>query len=121
MRPTLAGWEKSPTTQLLQFESRYRFFFNPIRYTSLGLAVCEAMMIGMPVIGLATTEMSAAIHNDLTGYVDTNIHTLIDSMKDLLTSPEKARLLSNGARRYAQEHFSIDRFSRDWDRVFTQL
>jgi hypothetical protein len=28
--------------ELPAFEARYRFFFNPIRYTSLGLAVCEA-------------------------------------------------------------------------------
>jgi len=42
-----------------------RFFFNPIRYTSLGLAVCEAMMVGMPIIGLATTEMATTVQNDL--------------------------------------------------------
>jgi NAD(P)-dependent dehydrogenase (short-subunit alcohol dehydrogenase family) len=29
---------------------------KPVRYTSLGLAVCEAMMLGLPIIGLATTE-----------------------------------------------------------------
>ncbi|MGL6158508.1 MAG: glycosyltransferase family 1 protein, partial [Ralstonia mannitolilytica] len=43
------------------FCARYRFFFNPIRYTSLGLAVVEAMTIGMPIVGLATTEMSTVI------------------------------------------------------------
>ncbi len=32
-------------------------FSIPIRYTSLGLAVIEAMMIGLPIVGLATTEM----------------------------------------------------------------
>lgn len=45
------------------FAARYRFLFNPIRYTSLGLAVIEAMMIGMPVVALGTTDMvSAAAH-----------------------------------------------------------
>ena len=53
------GWVKFPTTSSCSLKSHYRFFFNPIRYTSLGLAVCEAMMIGMPIIGLATTEMAA--------------------------------------------------------------
>ena len=46
------------------FEARYRVFFNPIRYTSLGLAVCEAMMIGMPIVGLATIGSALLI----TGY-----------------------------------------------------
>src|SRR5690606_22183210 len=43
--------------QLSDFIKDYRFMFNPIRYTSLGLAVIEAMMVGLPVVGLATTEL----------------------------------------------------------------
>jgi glycosyltransferase involved in cell wall biosynthesis len=117
----LNGLGEIPYNQLLQFESRYRFFFNPIRYTSLGLAVCEAMMIGMPVIGLATTEMAAAIQNDVTGYVGTNVDHLIEYMKDLLRDPKKARRLSQAARSYALEHYAIERFARDWDRVLTQM
>ena len=69
----------------------YRFFFNPIRYTSLGLAVCEAMMIGMPIIGLATTEMATAVVNGVNGYVDTNVDRLIEHMQRLLaTRPRRA-------------------------------
>jgi hypothetical protein len=37
--------------ELPYFMARYRFFFNPIRYTSLGLAIIEAMMVGLPVVG----------------------------------------------------------------------
>ncbi len=117
----LNGLGELPHHELLPFESEYRFFFNPIRYTSLGLAVCEAMMVGMPIIGLATTEMAAVIENDVSGYVDTDVDSLIDCMKELLSHPEKARQLSRGAQHYAQEHFNIERFARDWDRVFTQL
>jgi glycosyltransferase involved in cell wall biosynthesis len=117
----VGGLGEIPYNELLQFESRYRFFFNPIRYTSLGLSICEAMMIGMPVIGLATTEMSAAIQNDVTGYVDTNIDHLIEYMKDLLYYPAKAKQLSEAALRYALEHYNIERFARDWDSVFTHI
>jgi glycosyltransferase involved in cell wall biosynthesis len=116
----LDGLGEIPYHQLFQVESRYRFFFNPIRYTSLGLAVCEAMMIGMPVIGLATTEMPAVIQNEVTGYVDTDLNRLVEFMKELLDDPAKARQLSRAAQKYAQERFSIDRFARDWDRVFAQ-
>jgi hypothetical protein len=117
----IGGLGEVPYNDLLAFESRYRFFFNPIRYTSLGLAVCEAMMIGMPVIGLATTEMSAVIHNGVNGYVDTNVDQLIECMQELLADPDKARQISKGARAYAREHFSIDRFALDWDRVLNQI
>ncbi len=73
-----------PHDALPAFSARYRFFFNPIRYTSLGLAVCEAMLLGMPVIGLATTEMATVIENGVSGYVDTDVDALIAHMQRLL-------------------------------------
>ena len=100
------------------FETRYRFFFNPIRYTSLGLAVCEAMMLGMPIIGLATTEMAAAIENGVSGHVDTNVDRLIERMRGLIADPAEARRLGDGARQAAREQFGIRRFADDWDRTF---
>lgn len=117
----VAGLGEIPYHQLLQFEAKYRFFFNPIRYTSLGLAVCEAMMIGMPIIGLATTEMPAVIQNGITGYVDTDIDRLVEHMKELLNNSAKAQEMSEAAQAYARERFNIERFAQDWDRVFTQM
>ncbi len=105
--------------QLSAFESRYRFFFNPIRYTSLGLAVCEAMMIGMPIIALATTEMVTVVENGVSGYVDTNLNRLVERMQELLNHPDEAHRLSANARRHARERFNIQRFIRDWDQAFS--
>src|SRR5690606_10589923 len=48
--------------------ARYRFLFNPIRYTSLGLAVCEAMSVGLPIVALATTEMATVVENGVSGF-----------------------------------------------------
>lgn len=104
--------------RLPAFAARYRFFFNPIRYTSMGLAVIEAMMIGMPIIGLATTEMATAIQNGVSGYVDTDIAKLVPRMKQLLTDPEQARRLGAGARQSALERFNIERFVDDWNAAF---
>ncbi len=102
-------------TELHAFAARHRFFFNPIRYTSLGLAVCEAMMLGMPVVGLATTEMVKTIQNGVSGFVDTDTWTLIARMQELLRDPGYARYLGEHARKFAREHFGIDRFKSDWD------
>lgn len=101
--------------ELPAFLARYRFFFNPIRYTSLGLAVCEAMMIGLPVVGLATTEMATAVENDTSGFVDTRLDRLVEVMRRLVADPAEARRLGAGARRTASERFDIRRFARDWD------
>jgi glycosyltransferase involved in cell wall biosynthesis len=111
----LGGLGEVPHRELPAFAARYRFFFNPIRYTSMGLAVCEAMMLGMPVVGLATTEMATAIQNGVSGYVDTNVNALIAFMRHLLKDAAEARRLGEGARRRAMERFHIDRFAREWD------
>lgn len=101
--------------QLPAFLARYRFFFNPIRYTSMGLAVIEAMMAGVPIVGLATTEMATAIENGRSGFVDTHIPTLVQRMHELIDSPALARALGAGARKRALERFGIGRFIDDWN------
>jgi Glycosyl transferases group 1 len=104
--------------RLAAFEARYRFLFNPIRYTSLGLAVCEAMMLGMPIVGLATTEMARTIENGVSGYVDTDVEVLIARMRELLNDRRQAEGLGSAARAYAHQHFHIERFKRDWLQTF---
>lgn len=106
--------------QLPAFISRYRFFFNPIRWTSLGLAICEAMMAGVPVVGLATTELSSVIQNGKSGYIHTDIHYLISKMKLLLNDRDHAAALGSEGRKIAMNRFSIDRFIAAWKKVFEQ-
>lgn len=95
----------------------YRVFVNPIRYTSLGLAVCEAMALGLPVVGLATTEMATAVRNGVNGYVETDVDRLVAHARRLVKDPDEAAELSAGARRVARERFGIDRFVADWTDV----
>lgn len=107
--------------QLPAFISNYRFFFNPIRYTSLGLAVCEAMMQGMPIVGLATTEMSVTIKNGYSGFVRTDIEALKKDMELLLENPVLAQQMGNNARKTAEERFGIERFTREWHKLFEAI
>jgi glycosyltransferase involved in cell wall biosynthesis len=113
----VGGLGEVPHDELPAFVAKYRFFFNPIRYTSLGLSVCEAMMVGLPVVGLATTEMVTAVANGKTGYVETDIDKLIERMRLLIDNPDHARELSRNARNYAGERFNIRRFANDWQQV----
>ena len=117
----LGGLGEVSLTDLPSFEARYRFFFNPIRYTSLGLAVCEAMALGLPIVGLATTEMTTVVENGVSGYVDTDLRKLVQAMRWLLAEPEEAKRLGAGARRRALDRFGIERFARDWDRTFERV
>jgi glycosyltransferase involved in cell wall biosynthesis len=105
--------------ELSSFEARYRFFFDPIRYTSLGLALCEAMMIGMPVVALATAEKASVIKDGVSGFVDTRAERLFDMMNVLTEDFAEARRLGEGARRTAEARFNIDRFVADWNHALT--
>ena len=117
----LDGLGEVQHAQLPAFAARYRFLFSPIRYSSLGLAVIEAMMVGMPVVALATAEMATVIEDGANGFIDTRVERLFDCMRDLLRSPSLARDLGQAARRRAQERFSIERFSADWDAAFRHV
>jgi glycosyltransferase involved in cell wall biosynthesis len=106
---------------LAAFTAQYRFFFNPIRWTSLGLAIVEAMTIGMPIVGLATTELATIIRNGESGCIDTDLDTLVERMQMLLRDPAEARRLGEGGRRIALERFHIERFVRDWSETLRHV
>src|SRR5581483_6318384 len=115
------GLGEVPFDRLHRTIAAYRFFFNPIRYTSLGLAVCEAMTVGMPIVALATTEMTTVITNEVSGYVDTRLDVLVERMTELLADRAKAARLGQEARRVAEARFGIHRFVADWERAFAQV
>lgn len=104
--------------QLPEFLSHYRFFFNPIRYTSLGLAVCEAMMSGMPVVGMATTELVTVIDNETNGYIHTDPSYLITKMKALLEDKHLAERIGREGQQAAIKRFNIKRFTEEWLKIF---
>jgi glycosyltransferase involved in cell wall biosynthesis len=107
--------------ELPEFLKRYRFFFNPIRYTSLGLAVLEAMMVGLPVVGLATTEMATVFSNGHSGWIHTDVDYLVDRMQELLNDREAAARMGLAGREIARERFSLERFARDWDQLLHRI
>jgi hypothetical protein len=104
-----------------EYVSHYRFFFNPIRYTSLGLAVCEAMMVGLPIVGLATTEMVTTVENGVSGYLSTDPCALHEPIRELLVDRERARCMGKAAQAFARENFGIDRFVTDWNDALAQV
>lgn len=101
--------------------ARHRFFFHPIRHTSLGLAAIEAMFVGMPVVGLATTELVTVIQSGHNGFIHTRPERLVEAMQQLLRDPALARQWGEAGRRTARERFGIARFVRDWLAVFDEV
>lgn len=110
----LGGAGEVANHRLPDVMASYRFFFNPIRYTSLGLSIIEAMRVGLPIVGLATTELVTVIRNGENGFVDTRVDRLVEHMRGLLADPAEAARMGEAARRTAEERFHIRRFVADW-------
>lgn len=109
-----------PYRHLHRHVAEYRYLFNPMRYTSLSLSMIEAMTIGMPVVGLTTTELPSVIENGVHGYLSCDVDELTQAMHQLIRDPELARRLGANARAVARERFGLDRFIRDWNRAFDE-
>jgi hypothetical protein len=118
---SLGGIGEVSPPELPAFAARYRFYFHPIRYTSLGLALLEAMLIGLPVVGLATTELVTIVENGKSGFIDTDPAKLIEPMRRLLADPAEARRVGAAGRRAVEERFHIRRFARDWEETIAEV
>jgi glycosyltransferase involved in cell wall biosynthesis len=117
----LGGLGDVPYRELHRQVTRYRFLFSPARYTSLPLAVIEAMTIGMPVVALATTELPSVIEHGMNGYVSCDIDELLEAMQALIADPVLAQRIGASARETARERFGLNRFARDWNRAFAEV
>jgi hypothetical protein len=107
-------------SQLHRHVAERRFLFSPMRYTSLPLAVIEALTIGMPVVALATTELPSVIESGVTGYLSCELDELVARMRELLANPSLAHRIGANARELAQARFGIERFVDDWNKAFAQ-
>lgn len=98
--------------------AKYRFIFNPARCTSLPLAIIEAMMVGVPVVSLATTEMVSVIENGVNGFIDNRLDIVIQAMANLLDDYELAKKMSLETKRRAVARFNVQRFAAEWEETF---
>ena len=113
----LGGLGEVPRDELPAFVARYRFFLSPMRYTSLGLAILEAMAVGVPVVGLPTTELPRLIRSGENGILSADPRELVGHMRRLLADPGYARDLGAAGRRTVRERHGLARFRRAWSRV----
>jgi glycosyltransferase involved in cell wall biosynthesis len=93
-----------------------RVYLHLNRWTSLGLSLIQAMMLGMPVVVLNTTEASHTVPVDA-GALSTDPEVLRREAARLLVDPEEAVRRGRVAREAALERHGMARFLAEWDRV----
>ena len=117
---SLGGIEDLPQRDLHDEMARRRVYLHPIRWTSLGLSLLEAMHLGMPVVALGTTEAHEAVPHEA-GAVSTRIDVLTGAVRRLIDDPEEAVARGSAARAAALERYGLERFLADWDDVLEEV
>jgi len=115
----ITPYDDPPQHEMHRLVAQRRAYLHLCRWTSLGLSLIEAMQMGMPVIGLATTEAVAAVPPGA-GVLDTRVDTLVEAAHWLLGDPAAARRLGDRARQVALARYGLDRFLADWDRLLEE-
>lgn len=114
------GGTDLPHKRLLDELPRRRVYLHPVRWTSLGLSLIEAMHLGMPVAALAVTEAPAAVPPEA-GVLATDPERLADACRSFIGDPQAARRAGLAAREHALARYGLRRFLADWDRLLTSL
>ena len=112
--------EDLPQQRMHAEMARRRVYVHPIRWTSLGLSLLEAMHLGMPVVVVGTTEAFEAVPAEA-GLVSTDVERLVRETHDLLADPLRARAHGEKARAAALSRYGLPRFLSDWDRLLKEV
>ncbi|MBT2479729.1 glycosyltransferase [Streptomyces sp. ISL-94] len=109
-----------PQRDLHAAMAQRRLYVHPVRWTSLGLSLLEAMHLGMPVVALAATEAVEAVPPG-TGVLSTRPEVLARAARHYLAEPEAAAEDGARARQAALERYGLKRFLDDWERLMTEV
>jgi hypothetical protein len=116
----LGLFEDLPQAAMHAELARRRVYVHPVRWTSLGLSLLEAMHLGMPVVALATTEAVEAVPDEA-GVLSTRPQRLAAAVRTFVDDPDAARLAGKAARAAALERYGLARFLADWDRLLEEV
>ena len=109
-----------PPAALHDALAQRRCYLHLCRWTSLGLALIEAMQLGLPVVALGSTEAYEAVPASA-GVVSTALDRLVGAARDLLADEGMAAAMGAQARALALHRYGLPRFLSDWDRLLEEL
>lgn len=95
-----------------------RIFINTSQISPIPLSLLETMSCGTAIVTTATCEIPTIIKNGENGFI-TNDKKEIRQYLELLLKDEKlAEKLGNAARQTIIERFGLNRFLKDWAKIF---
>jgi glycosyltransferase involved in cell wall biosynthesis len=97
-------------------------FVLPSLREGLGLALMEAMALGLGVIGSDVGGIRSLIRDNYNGLLVRPADTqgLSSAILELLQNPKKAQLLGNNARVFIEQNFSQEKMAQETERVYLE-
>lgn len=97
-------------------------FVMPSLKEGLGLALMEAMAVGLAVVGSSVGGIKTLIQDEYNGLLvePANVDALRDAILELLQQPQKRTFLGNNARLFIQQNFSDGNMAEDTERVYLE-
>jgi glycosyltransferase involved in cell wall biosynthesis len=118
--PGIRTFEDLPQDRMHDRLAERRVYLHPIRWTSLGLSLLEAMHLGMPVVALGTTEIIEAVPPEA-GVISLRPERLREAVRRLLADPDEAAEIGKSARAAALARYGLARFLHDWDVILAEV
>ncbi|HSA49814.1 MAG TPA: glycosyltransferase [Yinghuangia sp.] len=112
-------YEDHPQDRMHDALARRAVYLHPMRWTSLGLSLLEAMHLGMPVVAVASTEAARAIPPGA-GTVTASTAELREAVRHYAADRAAARAAGAAARDAALARYGLARFLSDWDAVLKE-
>lgn len=118
-RGAVTGRGDVAAPQLWRQIARRRVYLHTARWTSLGLSVIEAMLLGMPIVAVGSTMAPFVIPAEA-GVVSPDPVTLGEGLRDYLDDHATAAAAGKAAREFATARFGLDRFLAEWDQLIEE-
>lgn len=100
--------------------ARRRVYVHLHRWTSLGLAMLEAMHLGLPIVALGATEVPFAVPPEA-GVVSPEITHLRAGARHFVRDASAGATVGRAARDHALAHFGLGRFLSEWDALLRDV
>jgi glycosyltransferase involved in cell wall biosynthesis len=98
-------------------------FVAPSHAEAFGLALVEAMSVGLPVVASKNAGFIDIIQDGVNGvfFEKGNYFDLADKIKMLLNEPSLSKSIGENASKTAREKFSIKRYFDEIEAIYFQL
>jgi len=114
--PGLSEPAKTTDTLVKEYQNS-RIFLNTSSISPVPTALLEAMSCGCAVVSTATCMIPEIIKNEENGFISNDPDKLKHYLVDLLNDEDLAKEMGRKARETILEHFSLESFTKRWNRV----